>query len=189
MSIYDMSYRTKTYLAGDWDGDKNLIDKLHEWNDSERLALNFTDVHEFTSSNDNSHNCSIKRSLRQRMNLCKTFVLVVGSKTKSLRSGSCALCGYYKKGLYGINPYCSLSSCNSIDYRSYVDYECDMALKDFNDGKIKNIVVIYNNRLLVDKSLCPDSLKTVGVHIPSDRIGEDGKRYWNYQRIKDAICK
>lgn len=106
-----------------------------------------------------------------------------------MRSGSCALCGYYKKGLYGINPYCSLSPCNSIDYRSYVDYECDMALKDFNDGKIKNIVVIYNNRLLVDKSLCPDSLKTVGVHIPSDRIGEDGKRYWNYQRIKDAICK
>ena len=26
MSIYDMSYRTKTYLAGDWDGDKDLID-------------------------------------------------------------------------------------------------------------------------------------------------------------------
>ena len=26
MSIYDMSYRTKTYLAGDWDGDRDLID-------------------------------------------------------------------------------------------------------------------------------------------------------------------
>lgn len=28
MSIYDMTKRTKTYLAGDWTGDKDLIDKL-----------------------------------------------------------------------------------------------------------------------------------------------------------------
>lgn len=30
MNIYDMTNRTKTYLAGDWTGDKDLIDKLHE---------------------------------------------------------------------------------------------------------------------------------------------------------------
>ena len=69
-----MTKRTKTYLAGDWTGDKNLIDKLHEWNDSKRLALNFTDVHSLTSSNDATLNCNIKKSLRQRMNISKTFV-------------------------------------------------------------------------------------------------------------------
>lgn len=30
-----MAYRTKTYLAGDWTGDKDAIDKIHEWNDSD----------------------------------------------------------------------------------------------------------------------------------------------------------
>ena len=189
MSIYDMSYRTKTYLAGDWDGDKDLVDQLHKWNDNVHLALNFTDVHDLTSSSDNSKNCSIKRSLRQRLNLTKTFVLIVGRNTKALRSGSCALCSNYRKGIYGLSPYCYSSSSNAIDFRSYVDYECEMALKDYYDGKIKNIVVIYNGLLNVDKSRCPDCLKNVGVHIPSDRLGTDGKRYWNYQAIKNAISK
>jgi hypothetical protein len=44
MSIYDMSYRTKTYLAGDWDGDKDLVEQLHKWNDNVHPTLNFTDV-------------------------------------------------------------------------------------------------------------------------------------------------
>lgn len=184
-----MTKRTKTYLAGDWTGDKDLIDKLHEWNDSKRLALNFTDVHSLTSSNDATLNCSVKKSLRQRMKISKTFVLIVGKYTKDLRSGSCAICVNYSKGLWGIAPYCTVSQFNHIDYRSYVDYECDMALKDYKEGKIKNIVVIYNNRLSIDKSLCPDCLKNVGVHIPSDRKGSDGKKYWNYQEIKNAICK
>ena len=83
-----MTYRTKTYLAGDWTGDKDLIDKLHEWNDSNKLALNFTDVHSLTSSNDMTLNCNIKKSLRQRLNLSKTYVLIVGKNIKNLRSGS-----------------------------------------------------------------------------------------------------
>ena len=189
MSIYDMAYRTKTYLAGDWDGDKDLVDQLHSWNDNEHLALNFTDVHDLTSSSDNSNNCSIKRSLRQRLNLSKTFVLIVGRNTKGLRSGSCALCPNYSKGLYGIAPYCKRSKFNCIDYRSFVDYECEMALKDYKEGKIKNIIVIYNGLLNVDKSRCPNCLKDVGVHIASDITKSDGKRYWAYQNIKNAISK
>lgn len=43
--------------------------------------------------------------------------------------------------------------------------------------------------LNVDKSRCPDCLKNVGVHIASDKMGTDGKRYWNYQVIKNQICK
>ena len=188
MSIYNMTYRTKTYLAGDWTGDKDLIDKLHEWNDSDKLALHFTDVHSLTSSNDMTLNCNIKKSLRQRLNLSKTFVLIVGKNTKNLRSGSCATCAYYNKGLLNIAPYCTASQCNVIEYRSYVDYECEMALKDFQAGKLKNIVVIYNGLSKVDRSRCPESLRNIGVHIPSDFL-EDGTRYWNYQSIKNAICK
>ena len=48
------TYRTRTYLAADWDGDKNAIDKLHEWNDGEKWSLSFTDAHDLTQSSDDS---------------------------------------------------------------------------------------------------------------------------------------
>lgn len=183
-----MVKRTKTYLAGDWSGDKNLIDKLHEWNDNKRLALHFTDVHSLTSSNDTTLNCNIKKSLRQRMDISKTFVLIVGKGTKSLRSGSCATCANYNKGLWDVFPYCTVSQNNHIDNRSYVEYECDIALKDFQDGKLKNIVVIYNGLSKVDRSRCPESLRNIGTHIPSVYM-KNGTYYWDYHTIKDAICK
>ncbi len=34
-----MFYRTRTYLAGDWDGDKNLIQQIYDWKRSGYLAL------------------------------------------------------------------------------------------------------------------------------------------------------
>ncbi len=39
-----MVYRTKTYIAADWDGDKDAINKLHEWNNSNFYSLNFVDA-------------------------------------------------------------------------------------------------------------------------------------------------
>lgn len=41
-----MPYRTKTYIAGDWTGDKDLIDQLYTWNSSDYWSLNFTDAHD-----------------------------------------------------------------------------------------------------------------------------------------------
>ena len=77
MSIEDRVYRTCTYLAGDWTGDKDLIDKLHEWNKNDKLGLRFIDVHDLTQSRDTSNPCSIKQSLRKRLNITKTFVMIV----------------------------------------------------------------------------------------------------------------
>ena len=57
MALTDFVYRTKTYLAGDWTGDKDLIDKLHEWNNNDNLALSFVDVHELTQSSDTIRLC------------------------------------------------------------------------------------------------------------------------------------
>jgi hypothetical protein len=84
-----MAYRTKTYIAADWDGDKNAIDQLHAWNDGKKWILSFTDAHDLTQARDNSLNCSIKVSLATRMDASKTFVLIVGSGTKSRRAGEC----------------------------------------------------------------------------------------------------
>ena len=74
-----MYYRTKTYLAGDWDGDRDAIDKIHEWNGSDYYSLfDFVDVHEFVQARDDSLPCSIKRSLAERMRMCKNFLIIVG---------------------------------------------------------------------------------------------------------------
>ena len=70
-----MRYRTKTYIAGDWTGDKDAVDQLYKWNNSNYWGLSFHDAHEITQSADSSRNCSIKASLRARLDISKTFVL------------------------------------------------------------------------------------------------------------------
>ncbi len=183
-----MVYRTKTYIAGDWTGDSDLIQALEEWNKNNHLALSFVNVHEVTQSSDDSSNCSIKKSLRKRMSISKTFVLIVGNKTSSLRSGACYRCESYNPGFPAINIFAFCLKGNPIDNRSYIEYECEMALKDYNAGELKNIVVIYNGLTTPDYNKCPSVLRNVGTHIGSDVI-KDGEHKWAYSRIKNAICK
>lgn len=166
--------RTKTYIAGDWTGDKSTIEQLYKWNDSKYWGLSFHDAHEYTQARDSSLNCSIKNSLKTRMDISKTFVLIVGENTKSLRAGRCSYCNSYnswsracERGYY-------------VDDRSYVEYECDIAV----DAEIK-IVVLYTSTV-VDKNKCPDAVKYRGNHIPM-YIKENGNLYWNYEAIKNAI--
>ena len=76
-----MVYRTKTYIAADWDGDKNAVDQLYKWKNSNYWGLDFHDAHDLTQARDSSLNCSIKSSLATRLDVSKTFVLIVGNKT------------------------------------------------------------------------------------------------------------
>lgn len=175
-----MTNRTKTYLAGDWTGDKNAIQIIKKWNESDNYALTFRDVHELTNSSDDSLNCSIKRSLRQRMDISKTFVLIVGEKTNSLRSGACHTCGTYNNAF---ESFCSRG--HAVDHRSYVQYECELA----KAAGIR-IVVLYNSDR-VDKNKCPESLRYTGIHIPMITYERDWygniTRRWDYVNIKKAI--
>ena len=99
MSIYDRVNRNQTYIAADWDGDKDAVAQLKKWNNSDKWALNFYDVHELTQSRDTSQNCSIKSSLATRMGITKKFVLVVGDGTRSRRAGSCQYCAFQYNGV------------------------------------------------------------------------------------------
>ena len=169
-----MYYRTKTYLAGDWTGDSNAIETLKEWNRNKYLTLSFIDAHDLKSARDTSLNCTIKASLKQRMDMSKTFVLIVGNETKTLRAGSCRYCN----SLNSYSHYCVRGY--SVDYRSYIEYECDLAIK----AGIR-IVVLYNSTV-VDKSKCPDAVKNLGVHIPMKRF-KNGTLCWNYETISNAL--
>ena len=170
-----MTYRTKTYIAGDWTGDKDLIDQLYLWNNSKYWSLNFTDAHELKQSRDSSLYCSIKRSLTDRLNASKTFVLIVGEQTKNLTKGNCKYCDSYNSW----NKCCARG--HNIDYRSYIEYECEKAQND----NLK-IIVIYNS-YSIQKEKCPEILQDVGYHVKGLKVGTDWKIYWNYSEIEDAI--
>ena len=162
-----MTYRTKTYIAADWTGDKDAVDQLYNWKESKYLILDFHDAHADIQSSDNSLNCSIKASLRNRLDISKTFVLIVGDKTSSLRSGECSYC--YK------NP-----DCGNTSNKSFIEYECDKAVRD----NLK-IIVLYN-ATIVDKAKCPDAVKYKGMHYPM-QYTSSGVKYWDYQTVKTAL--
>jgi hypothetical protein len=173
-SYLTMAYRTKTYIAADWTRDKDAVDQLHKWNDSKYWSLSFTDAHDLTQERDGGLNCSIKTSLGKRLDVSKAFVLIVGKNTKTVGSGSCQYCNSYNS---------QTKSCvrgYSVDYRSYIEYECDKAV---SDGL--KIIVLYK-AATVDKTNCPDVVKKTGTHTAMCYY-KDGKYYWNYQAVKDAI--
>jgi len=168
------TYRTKTYIAADWTGDKDAVDQLHAWNDSQYWSLSFTDAHDLTQARDDSLNCSIKKSLATRLDASKTFVLIVGANTKMVRSGSCQYCA-------NLNSYThACAKGYSVDYRSYIEYECDKAVRDG-----LRIVVLYN-AASVDKTKCPDTVRSTGTHTAM-RYYKDGKYDWDYQAVKSAL--
>ena len=169
-----MPYRTRVYIAADWDKDKSVVDKLREWNDSDYYVIDFTDAHDLTQANDSSLPCSIKSSLRERLGRSKTFVLIVGDHTDSVTKGSCQHCRSYNS--YSRN--CSRG--HWVDYRSYIDFECDYA----SDHDLK-VVVIYNSTY-IRKNKCPEILRNTGKHIPAYSYS-NGVKKWNYSEIKNAI--
>jgi hypothetical protein len=167
-------YRTRTYIAADFDNDKDAVDQLYKWNDSNYWSLSFSDAHDLQSSSDSSLYCSIKASLKYRMDGSKTFVLIVGNHTNTITKGGCQNCGSYNSHTY------SCARGHSVDYRSYIEYECDKAI----EAGI-NIIVLYND-IKVDKSKCPKSVRNIGTHTTMVYY-IDGKYYWDYQSVKKAF--
>lgn len=162
-----MKYRTKTYIAGDWTGDSDAVEELYKWNRSDYWGLSFQNAHDITQSNDKSRNCSIKASLRSRLNVSKTFVLIVGNGTKYRRAGEC--------------NYCSNNNdCGSSSNKSFIEYECDKAVRDG-----LKIIVLYK-ATTIDKNKCPDVIKNVGNHIAM-LCRMNGEIYWDYQAVKNAM--
>ena len=167
-------YRTRTYIAADFDHDKDAVDQLYKWNDSNYWGLSFTDAHSLQTSRDSSLYCSIKSSLKYRMDGSKRFVLIVGNNTNIISKGGCQYCSNYNS---------CLSTCDKgypVDYRSYIKYECDKAV----EADIK-IIVLYHNTV-INKSKCPEAIRNIGSHAKMIRC-DNGQLYWDYQSVKNAF--
>lgn len=171
-----MVYRTRTYIAADWDHDFNAVEQLRKWNDSGYWSLSFTDAHELHQSRDTSKPCNIKASLRQHMDASKRFVLIVGDHTDSVTKGGCQWCDSYYQG------YKVCDAGRYVTFVSYIEYECRMA----REAGIK-IVVLYNSAR-VNKSLCPEVIRDCGVHAPM-KSRRKGYLDWDYQQVKMALGK
>ena len=182
MLISDLSIHSQTYVAGDWTGDSDAINQLGKWNESSHWSLHYNDVHKKTQSSDSSLRCSIKKSLKERMSKSKTFVLVVGSGSNMATAGACRHCAYYMNFMT-LAPRCSKGY--PIDNRSYIKYECDMAVKEGC-----KIVVLYNSTV-VSKAKFPEVVRYVGTHVAMKKYESTpwgtGYTTWDYAAVKKAI--
>lgn len=169
-------YRTRTYIAADWDHDEDAVEQLHKWNDNCLLSLSFTDAHELHQSRDTSLYCSVKSSLKERMDHSKQFVLIVGDHTDSVTKGGCEHCDSYNSWNY------RCARGRSVDYRSYIHYECDEAVEAEID-----IVVLYKASA-VDRSKCPEAVRYIGTHAAMMKY-ENGNLRYDYQAVKKALAQ
>ncbi len=181
-----MHYRTRTYIAGEWDGDSDAIGQIYTWNAGNKWSFHFVDAHDFRQCYDSSMPCTIKNSLSERMSRSKTFVLVVGNSTKTARKGSCF---YYdcvnKRQSYMGNYYCTVMG-KTYSTESFIDYECRLAYNAWFRNEIK-IVVLYN-AASIDKSKCPDILRNVGTHKEMKSFNAYyGDYRYDYQKVRAAI--
>lgn len=182
-----MPYRTRTYVAGEWDGDSDAISQLYSWNSGDRWSMHFVDAHKFKQCYDSSMPCTIKSNLSERMGRSKTFVLVVGNNTKSTRKGSCVYSNCSSKAYnYFMGLYTCRVAGKVYSTESFIDYECRLALNAWKNNEMK-VVVLYN-AASVDKSKCPDILKNIGNHIEMKSYSPIWQSYrYDYQKVKSAI--
>lgn len=167
--------RTRTYIAADWENDKSVVDKLRQLNDNDYFRLDFVDAHEYKQAKDTSLFCSIKKSLSERLNGSKNFILIVSSTTDTRRSGSCQYCYRYNS----LSRTCRAGG--HVDFRSYIQYECEKAVRD----NMKIIVIYKSSRL--ETHLCPEILKNRGKHVPAYMYDVNHNLCWNVKGMTDAI--
>lgn len=79
-----MAYRNKTYIAFDGDNDINYFNIMKAWKYNDDIDFDFYDAHELTQAHDWAKTESIKRSLKNRLDNSKLFILLIGEHTKKL---------------------------------------------------------------------------------------------------------
>lgn len=79
-----MAYRNKTYICFDGDSDMRAYRLMTAWKANDNFDFNFNNAHDLNSARDSSQEESIKRQLRERFANSKSFIVLIGEKTKYL---------------------------------------------------------------------------------------------------------
>lgn len=80
-----MAYRNKTFVCFDGDTDMHYYRLMEAWHQNDRTPFSFFTAHAINTARDTSEEESIKRQLRERIMNSKTFVTLIGEKTRYLR--------------------------------------------------------------------------------------------------------
>ena len=195
------------YISADYDvnsGDRNVVEELYKWDESQRHSLEFTDMAKVAKgsvANDSDCRiCDLKNEFNNQINKASVVIFVVGDKTASRISGSACnrvcrqqsecLCTPYKQNTNG-QKLCKVQNTvvvgpnddvGPINVFSYLKHEFKQAEK-----KNKTIIVVYNS---VNKqpNWLPDYLKPYENRaFPFWTYNAVGNRVGNYQSVKDAL--
>jgi len=79
--------RTRTYIAFDGDSDLMSYRTIQSWIANQGLSSVLRDAHDVNEARDDSLPESIINQLRERLDLSKILILLVGEKTKANRKG------------------------------------------------------------------------------------------------------
>lgn len=155
----------RVYISADYDwnsGDRNVVDELNRWNNSNKHLVEFTDMAKVVSgsvSNDSDCRiCDLKAEFNTQINLSSAVIFVIGDKTANRTAGSgCdridkewyeCQCTPYKQNANG-SRYCKHRTTSplqvggdigNINKYSYLRHEFEQAKK-----KGKQIIVVYNS--------------------------------------------
>lgn len=79
-----MAYRHKTYICFDGDKDIHYYRLMCAWKENDGIEFSFYNAHDLNTARDNSQEASIKRQLKERLNLSEVLVVLVGETTRYL---------------------------------------------------------------------------------------------------------
>lgn len=154
----------RVYISADYsetDGDRDVIDVLHDWGKDNYHKVDYVDTAEVVSGSvaddPDCRPCDLKAEFNRQINASSYVIFVIGDKTASRTAGSgCernkknqweCYCTPYKQNtngtkqckVYSTSP-ASGNNVGSINTYSYLRHEFEQAVKSGT-----NIVIVYNS--------------------------------------------
>lgn len=196
------------YISADYseyDGDRDVVQKLNEWTNDHRYLIEFTDMASVKSGSvsekEDCRICELKEEFNRQINKASYVIFVVGNKIACRTAGSaCNRGNYYTASYSWCTPYKSnrngVQPCNRYFYNpsgdngdccyvnswSYLRHEYEQAVK-----KNKGIIVLYNSTRK-EKEWLPSYLKQYeSIAIPFWMYNDRYERVGNYASIKKAL--
>lgn len=197
----------RVYISADYDadsGDRNVVDELNRWSNSNRHLVEFTDMAKVVSgsvANDpDCRICDLKSEFNTQINLSSAVICVIGDKTATRTAGSkCernrkeqyeCMCTPYKQNANG-QKSCRVPSTSdenpsgnvrNINGYSYLRHEFEQAKR-----KGKQIIVVYNS-LNKQSSWLPWYMNDYADDaVPFWIKNAAGDKVGNYEFIKKAL--
>lgn len=197
----------RVYISADYsekDGDRDVVDCLHEWGNDEKHKTDFVDTAQVVSGSvsddDDCRACDLKKEFNSQINASSVAIFIIGDKTASRTAGSSCKrnskgegcdCTPYKQNTNGTSV-CKIKGATQkpsvdedlgyINTLSYIEHEFRQAVR-----KHKTIIIVYNS-LNQQSGWLPAYMSAYkdDAH-PFWKRNAYGEKVGDYQYIKAAL--